>query len=278
MEKGPLWPGQAMSLEIDEVLHRSRSKYQDVLVFRSKTYGRVLVLDGVIQCTERDEFSYQEMIAHLPLYSHPCPERVLVVGGGDSGVMREVVRHPDVKEAVLCEIDEVVVDVSRKFLPGMSCGLDDPRVTVHIGDGAKYMDEHENYFDVIITDSSDPIGPAQVLFQPPFYKSMNRALREGGIVCAQGECVWLHLDLIRPMMQACRTLFPTVEYAFTTIPTYPSGQIGFLVCSKSDKAKLSEPLRTPGDDIQAKLRYYSPAVHRAAFVLPEFARRAIQDS
>jgi spermidine synthase len=127
-------------------------------MFCSKHHGRALILDGVIQCTEFDEFSYQEMIAFLPLCSHPCPQRVLIIGGGDGGVAREVVKHPDVKEVVQCEIDQGVLDASKKFLPGMGCGLTHPKLVLHVGDGFAFMGQHQQEFDVIITDSSDPEG------------------------------------------------------------------------------------------------------------------------
>lgn len=274
MEKGALWPGQAMGLEVEEILHHTTSKYQDVLVFKSKSYGNVLVLDGVIQCTERDEFAYQEMIAHLPLFSHPDPQNVLVIGGGDGGVLREVLKHSSVKKAVLCEIDEAVIDASKRYLPSMAKGFDDERVTVEIMDGAVYMEQHQDEYDVIITDSSDPIGPAQVLFEVPFYAAMKRSLRDGGLLCTQGECMWLHLDLIRTLLVSCGQLFPTVEYAYTTIPTYPSGQIGFVLCGKGEGTKFIDPLREPDPTVQEGLRYYNSQIHRAAFILPEFARKA----
>lgn len=185
-ERGVLWPGQAMSLEVKEVLDHHRSRFQDVLVFRSANHGTVLVLDGVIQVTERDEFAYQEMIAHIPLCAHPDPKRVLVIGGGDGGVLREIARHKGVEEIVICEIDEDVINVSKKYLPSLARGYDDPRVKVHVMDGAEFLANHMDYFDVIITDSSDPVGPASVLFETPFYDSMYGSLRDGGIVCTQG--------------------------------------------------------------------------------------------
>ncbi|KAG8677923.1 putrescine aminopropyltransferase [Ceratobasidium sp. 394] len=150
------WPGQAMTLKVNRILHVEKSKYQDVLVFDSATYGNVLVLDGVIQCTERDEFSYQEMIAHIPLASHPNPKRVLVIGGGDGGVVREVLKHDTVEEVVLCDIDEAVIRVSKTYLPHMSSLLSDKRVTVYVGDGFAYLQRNTAQFDCIITDSSDP--------------------------------------------------------------------------------------------------------------------------
>ena len=273
-ERGVMWPGQAMSLKVAKVLYHGRSKYQDVLVFESTHHGNVLVLDGVIQVTERDEHAYQEMIAHLPLYAHPNPKKVLVIGGGDGGVLREVARHPSVEEIVICELDQDVIDVSKKYLPSLAKGYDDPRVTVKIMDGAKFMDENQDSFDVIITDSSDPIGPASVLFETPFYNAMHGSLREGGIVCTQGECMWLHVDLIRPLVQSISKTFDSVEYAYTTIPTYPSGQIGFIIATKK-RGSCREAARVPDEEVQKQLRYYTPDIHKASFVLPAFAERAI---
>jgi spermidine synthase len=181
-EISDMWPGQAMN----QIVHHEKSLYQDVLIFESSDYGMVLVLDNVIQCTERDEFSYQEMITHLGMFSHPNPKKVLVIGGGDGGVLREVVKHDCVEEAVLCDIDEAVIRLSKKYLPGMSVGYQHPNVKVHVGDGFKFLDDYKNEFDVIITDSSDPEGPAEALFQKPYFELLKGALREGGIITTQG--------------------------------------------------------------------------------------------
>ncbi|KAG9975641.1 spermidine synthase, partial [Aureobasidium melanogenum] len=140
-EISDMWPGQAMTLKVNQVVHHEKSKYQDVLIFESTDYGMVLVLDNVIQCTERDEFSYQEMITHLAMNSHPNPKKVLVIGGGDGGVLREVVKHECVEEAVLCDIDEAVIRLSKKYLPGMAVGYQHPNVTTHVGDGFKFLDD-----------------------------------------------------------------------------------------------------------------------------------------
>jgi len=206
------WPGQAMSLEVEEVLWDKKSKFQHVIVLKSKTFGNVLILDKVIQLTERDEFAYQEMIAHLPLFAHPKPESVLIVGGGDGGVIREVCKHKDVKHITICEIDEMVIEVGKKFFPSVASAWDDKRVQVVCDDAAKYMEtkEAEGKFDVIICDSSDPIGPAQALFESPFYKSMNMALREGGKISTQAESIWMHLDLIKGLFRKTRNIFVNV--------------------------------------------------------------------
>lgn len=148
-ERGKLWPGMAMSLEVKEVLYHGRSKFQDVLIFESTHNGNVLVLDGVIQVTERDEFAYQEMMAHIPLFAHPNPEKVLVIGGGDGGILREIAKHPGVKEIYICEIDGDVIDYSKKYLPSLAKGYEDPRVTVKVMDGAIFMEENQDNFDIM---------------------------------------------------------------------------------------------------------------------------------
>ncbi|XP_041377619.1 spermidine synthase-like [Gigantopelta aegis] len=276
-EIGELWPGQCMSLEVEEVLHKEKSKFQDVLVFKSKTYGNVLVLDGVIQATDRDEFSYQEMLAHLPMCCHANPKKVLVIGGGDGGVVREVLKHSSVESVDQCEIDEMVIEVSKKYLPQMACCFEDPRLNLHIKDGFEFMGQHKGEYDVIITDSSDPIGPASALFEKSYYELMKKALKPGGVVCSQGECIWLHLDLIKDMHDFCKTLYPSVDYAYTAIPTYPSGQIGFILCSLNPDIDFREPVRilTEADVLKMKLKYYNQHIHAASFILPEFARKKL---
>ncbi|CAF2062316.1 unnamed protein product [Rotaria magnacalcarata] len=272
------WPGQAFSLEIDEVLYHQKSKYQDVLVFKSKTYGNVLVLDNCIQCTERDECAYQEMLAFLPLFAHPNPKKVLIIGGGDGGVLREVVKHPQVEQAVLCEIDQDVIDVSKKYLPNMAKGFSSPKAVINVGDGFEYLKNHRNEFDVIITDSSDPEGPAESLFQESFYSLLKSALKPPhGIICCQGESIWLHLNLIKNIISFTRNVFPTVAYAFASTPTYPSGTIGFILCSLDKDKKLNEP----GDEKlieQIDTCFYTPEMHRAAFALPAFAKKELNDT
>lgn len=276
-ELGTLWPGQAMSIEMDKVLYHEKSEYQDILVFNSKTYGRVLVLDGVIQLTERDEFSYQEMITHLPLCSHPngTVESVLVIGGGDGGVVRELLRHPEIKEVHLCEIDEAVVRIAKQFFPAIANGFNDPRVHVHHMDGFVFLKQHVKQFDVVICDSSDPVGPAESLFKKEFYQRAFESLKDDGILCTQAECLWLHLDLIREMSLFIREVFPSVDYGYTSIPTYPSGQIGFFLCSKKQGHSCKKPVKKLDPSWEQQLKYYTPEIHEAAFVLPAFAKRKI---
>jgi len=275
------WPGVAMSFQISQALFDDHSPYQHVQVFKTPALGNVLVLDGVIQLTEKDEMAYQEMITHLPLFSHPNPESVLVVGGGDGGVLREVLKHKSVQSVTICEIDDMVISASQRFLPSVSVSWKDKRVHLVKGDAAEYLaqPERKGQYDCIICDSSDPVGPAESLFKGSFYKCMSEALKPGGKVSTQAESIWLHLDLIRNLIADSRPYFANVEYASSQVPTYPLGQIGFLLCSKAEGKTHSQPIscREPLRPVPADmpLRYYSSEMHRAAFVLPAFAAHAI---
>jgi len=276
-EVGTLWPGQAMSLQIDQVLYQDRSSFQEVIVYKSKTYGTVLVLDGVIQITDRDWHAYQEMIAHPALLVHPNPENVLIVGGGDGAVIGEVLKHRSIKKLVLVEIDKMVVDVSKKFFPQFN-HWDDPRLTVLFDDGAKYIEENKDSFDLIIVDSSDPVGPAETLYTNKFYQSIKTALRTGGMFVQQAENVWLHLEIIQKLLSFAKGIFETVDYNYTTIPTYPGGQIGFLLCANKKDVDFRHPTRKVADALVpgAAMKYYTEHIHHASFVLPAFAETALK--
>ena len=267
----PMWEGVALSLQVDEVLYSNKSQYQQIDLYQTRSHGRMLVLDGIIQLTERDEFGYQEMMAHLPLFAHPNPETVLVIGGGDGGVLREISKHSCVKAIDFCEIDSEVIEVSKKFLPGLACGFDDPRVEIHIEDGSEFVVEKQGGYDVIIVDSSDPVGPGEALFEKPFYENLKQALKPGGLVATQGESFFLHQDCVEKLARITRELFPIQGFANILVPTYPGGHIG--VCLGSLGPKLVQPARDVSKEIQNQLKYYSSKVHEAAFVLPYFAEK-----
>eukprot|EP00040_Diaphanoeca_grandis_P039467 m.259139 g.259139 ORF g.259139 m.259139 type:complete len:298 (-) comp37610_c0_seq1:133-1026(-) len=275
-EISDLWPGQCMSLKIKSKLFDDRSAYQHVQVFETECHGKMLCLDGVIQTTDLDEFSYQEMMTHTPMCSHPNPETVAVIGAGDGGILREVCKHASVKHVDHCEIDKMVCDVSKKYLPNLSSGLSDARVTTQYADGAKWLAQNPSKYDVIIVDSSDPVGPAATLFEETFYKTMKSALKPGGIICAQGECQWSaqNVELIVNIQTYCAKLFKNARYGFTTVPTYPFGQIGFVVCS--DDATCVEPVRRLPATIEEDLNYYTSEMHKAAFVLPNFMLKKLK--
>jgi len=262
--------GCTLSIKIKDVLYHGRSAFQEIAVLGTEKMGRLLVIDGVTMLTEYDEFAYHEMIVHVPLLVHPRPSRVLVIGGGDGGTVREVVKHPEVELVHLCEIDEDVVKVCRKYLPSLASGLDDPRVEIFYEDGAKFVADRRNAYDIIIVDSTDPFGPGRILFQEPFYADMKRCLTEQGIAVTQCESIYLHRPVIEGVYSFARKLYPRLGYYYTLVPTYPSGIIGFFFCSK----KL-DPLEGVDERRVEKLKglkYYSPEMHRAAFALPRFAR------
>jgi len=277
-ELNELWPGVSLALQIDEVVHTEKSNYQDIMVFKSKSHGNVLVLDGIIQCTEFDEFAYQEMISFLPLCSHPCPKKVLIVGGGDGGVAREVCKHPDVVEVYQVEIDAAVMRVCKQYIPSMGQGLTNPKVRIFVDDGLHFITEHKNEFDVIITDSSDPVGPAICLFQNEYFRAMKNALRDGGIICSQAGTPWANLDIVCSSYKICRNVFPQAAFAYASVPTYPTGQIGFVLGSKNEETNFREPLKVFRDDEldKMKLKYYTPRIHAASFVLPKFVEDALE--
>jgi spermidine synthase len=262
-------PGCTLNVKIKDFLCRTRSKFQDIWVVETEGLGRMLVIDGVTMLTEFDEFAYHEMISHVPLLVHPKPSRVLVIGGGDGGVVREVLKHPEVESVHLCEIDEEVVNVCRKYLPSQAGSLGDPRVKIFYEDGAKFAVNHPKSYEVIIVDSTDPFGPGQVLFQRPFFLSVKKALTHQGIAVTQCESIYLHRPVIEGVFSFARKLFPVTSYYVTIVPTYPSGMIGFSFCSLD-----WDPLRDIAE-ARAKrlknLRYYSPEIHRGAFALPRFA-------
>ena len=284
-ETETLWPGQKFSLALEgfnqnSVLYHKHSRFQSILVFKSAQYGNVLVLDGVIQLTERDEFAYHEMMVHIPLNAHAKPRRILIVGGGDGGILREVCKHDTVQEIVMVEIDPQVIEVAQTYFCKSTARPEcfaDPRLSIVHADAADFLKSHAgNYYDIIIGDSSDPVGPADSLFQPAFYESMHAVLRDGGIVCMQAESFWIHLDLISDIHACCMDIFDSAEYATTMVPTYPCGQIGFLLAqrrSSRQEVTCSRPVRQP--PFVRNLKWYSPQIHQASFVLPPFVKRRL---
>lgn len=263
--------GCKLGVKIKDVLCHYRSRFQEIAVFETERLGRMLVLDSVTMLTEFDEFAYHEMIAHVPMLVHPNPSRVLVIGGGDGGTIREILKHPEVREVHLCEIDPEVIVACRKLLPSLASSFDDPRVQVFAEDGAKFVKKHPGKYDVIIVDSTDPFGPGEVLFQRAFYVDMKKALnRKGGVVVTQCESLYFHKEVIRGVGSFAKKIYPKVGYYYTNVPTYPSGMIGFYFCSTA-----YDPIRDLHVERAVQvpdLKYYTPEVHRAAFVLPRFAQ------
>lgn len=277
------FPGQALALKVKQVLYQSKSEFQNILVFESTNHGVCLVLDGIIQCSERDEFAYQEMIAHIPLYCHANPKKVLVIGGGDGGVVREVVKHDKVESVTMVEIDKTVIELAKKYLPGMSCAMDHPKLKLNLCDGFKFLKEasmlsNDDKYDVIITDSSDPDGPAEAFFQKEYFELLQNALKPDGIVIAQAsENVWLDINYLASLRKTANEVFTNTMISYTTVPTYTSGQLGLIVCTNSNDYDLTTPQRQPSVSEQNQLRYYNSQIHSASFVLPNWADMLIYD-
>ena len=261
-----------------ELVFSGRSRFQKIDVYEHEHFGRVLTLDDLVQTTERDEFCYHEMLVHPALCSREPIERVLVIGGGDGGTLRHVLMHSPA-EAVMCEIDDEVVRVSRELMPALSDGaFDDPRARLVIGDGAAFVAEHEDVFDAIIVDSTDPIGAAVVLFSPDFYRACRRALKPGGVLVSQtGSPMYQGVELADALRNLA-SAFPSIETYLGFVPTYPGVLWSFT--SATDGVRLSD---TPLDDITRRLdargvstRFYTPQVHKASFALPPFVRELVE--
>ena len=275
-QSGEMWfteyqsPGCGLTLKVKKTLFSGKSDFQDIQIFDTEDYGRMLVLDGAIQTTDRDEFIYHEMIVHVPLCAHPKPKQVLIVGGGDGGCVREVLRHPEVERVTLVEIDGMVVDLCQKYFPKISGKLDDPRVEVRIEDGVKFVREHKNSFDVIIVDSTDPVNMASPLTRAPFFRAALVALRPGGLYCCQSQGPLFEARGMRRVARTIRKVFPCAAYYWAHIPTYPGGVWCFAIASKSGKRpEAMKPRPLPKG---VKATYYTGDLHRAAFALPRYVQ------
>ncbi len=269
-EKLELENGSGLTIKVKEHLHSEQSGFQKIDVFDTQMFGRLLLLDGIIMCTEKDEFSYHEMIVHVPLQAHPGPKRALVVGGGDGGSVRELTKY-DLDAIHLCEIDPRVVEVSKKYLPSMASQLDDPRVSIFYEDGYEFLRNNKDPYDVIIVDSTDPIGPGEALFTQEFYRLVKENLSKTGIVSSQSESIFYHEKTIEKIIRERKEIFDKVSYYLTMVPTYPSGMIGFAFSSMT-----TDPFTHLQRERTEKLegcRYYSYDIHRAAFSLPVFAHK-----
>lgn len=258
--------GRTFRIQYKQLLESFRSPFQKIDIYDTLSFGKMLVHDEVVMLTEFDETHYHEMIVHVALNVHPEPRNVLVIGGGDGGTLREILKHKEVRTAHLCEIDEDVIRLSKKHFPNLSTGFDDPRTEVFCEDGAQFIKKYRDFYNVIIVDSSDPIGPAEVLFQEVFYRDMFNALTGDGIVITQSESFLYHKDIIADIAAFSRKIFPHYHYYYTLVPTYPSGVIGFSFCSKK-----YHPVDdfNPGkiDNLQG-LTYYDKNIHKASFALP----------
>lgn len=262
------------SFLVEEVLFREQTGFQDLIIFRSRKFGRVLALDGVIQVCEGDEFVYHEMLSHVPLLAHGAVRDVAVVGGGDGGILREVLKHP-IERATLVEIDQGVIEICRRHMPGISAGAyDDPRTEVVIADGVDYMAKPGRLFDVIVVDSTDPIGPGEVLFTHAFYADCKKRLKPGGIVVNQNGVPFLQDEELRATHAKLKGLFADASFFVAAVPTYVGGFMT-LGWATDDPSHRQHPAAEIDRRFQAHpfpTRYWNPGLHAASFALPQFVR------
>lgn len=258
-----------VSWKTEDVLFRGKSEFQTVEVIETKAYGRMLSLDGCVMVTDVDEFVYHEMIAHVPALIHKDPRRVVVIGGGDGGTVRELLKHRGVQEIILCEIDGMVVDACRKYFPKVAQGLDDPRVKVKIGDGVAYMKELNAEIDIAVIDSTDPIGPGEGLFSGDFYRSVAKALRPGGVMVAQSESPWHPREVHQRIHRNIAAGFKHKRSYIGAIPTYPRGFWSWtMAANEVFEPKAFDKGRFAG--VKSGLQYLSEGLIPAAFELPPF--------
>lgn len=267
-----------MSLKVDKQLYSGQSEYQRIDVFENEEFGRFLTLDGYMMLTEKDEFMYHEMIVHVPMASNPNIKKILVIGAGDGGTVRELCRYNSIEHIDMAEIDGQVIEVCRRYFPSLTCSLDDPRVHIHVEDGLKYVRQKENFYDLIIVDSTDPFGPGEGLFTSEFYGSCCKALTENGILVNQHESPF-YADDAKAMQRAHRRIkefFPVCRVYQFHIPTYPSGHWLFGFASKT-----VAPLDFDADkwnSLGIKTRYYNTEIHKGSFALPTYVNKLLENS
>ena len=271
-------PNVKLSIRIDRQLYSGKSEFQRIDVFDSPEFGRFLTLDGYMMLTEKDEFIYHEMITHVPMAVHPKVRDVLVIGAGDGGVIRELVRYPEIEHIDMVEIDPLVVEVCKKYLPKTACRLDDPRLSIHYEDGVRFVRDKHDKYDLIIVDSTDPFGPGEGLFTREFYGSCFHALHADGIMVNQHESPFYDEDAVACQRAHKRIVesFPISRVYQAHIPTYPSGHWLFGFASKK-----YHPLRdldeTRWNMRGIKTRYYTTTLHKGAFYIPAYVEELLED-
>ena len=271
-------PNVQISIRVDKQLYSGKSEFQRIDVFESPEFGRFLTLDGYMMLTEKDEFIYHEMITHVPMAVHPNVKKVLVIGAGDGGVVRELVRYPDIDVIDMVEIDPLVVEVCKKFLPQTACRFDDPRVTIYYEDGLRYVRFKENEYDLIIVDSTDPFGPGEGLFTKEFYGNCYKALKDDGILINQHESPFYPEDAAacqRAHKNIVET-FPVAKVYQAHIPTYPSGHWLFGFASKKYHP-LKDLNETRWNMRALSCRYYTTTLHKGAFYIPAYVEDMLKN-
>jgi len=265
--------GTALSFEIDEILHQEQTPFQKIEIYSTKTFGKLMAIDGFVMLTERDNFIYHEMLAHPVLFSHPNPGHVLIAGGGDCGTLREVAKHICVQKIIQVEIDERVTRLSERFFPELCEAIQDPRVELIFEDAVEWVQKLEQgSVDVIIVDSTDPVGPARGLFSTPFYRDCLLALKPQGLLVQQSESPLVHFEsIIRPMHACMRKAgFAATELIHFPQPCYPTGWWSATIASKTGRLACArqESARHPG----FRTRYYNHAIHHSSLSAPQFIK------
>ncbi len=265
-------PHSGITMEVMKSIYHGESEYQTLDILDTFDFGRMLLLDGMVMLTERDEFVYHEMLAHVPLNTHPSPEKVLVVGGGDGGTVREALKHPQVREITLVEIDRMVVEAALEHLPFISKGLRDPRTKIVYGDGVRFIaDTPPGSYDVILVDSTDPVGPAEALFTEDFFRNCATALGPDGVFVTQSESPFYHMPFMVDIYRKMSGIYPQVGFYFAAVPTYPSGNWSFLMGSRAGNTSLPECR----DHVDLPTKYYDRRIHLASFAVPRFLAEAL---
>lgn len=268
-----------LCLRVARRLVRRRTELQEIDLVQTQELGRVMALDGKLMLSERDEPFYHEMLAHPALLTHPQPREVLVVGGGDGGTLREVLQHPCVQQATLAEIDQGVIDVAREALPGVHRGaLDNPRVRLAVCPGEDFLPRNPHAFDVILVDSTDPVGPGEALFAEGFFRDCMHALRDGGILALQAGTPYYWPDELRDVVTRLTRLLPHVLVYLGYMPLYPSGMWAYVLASKRDPFAELEDLESRWAQRKLVTHYYTTAVHRGSLALPRFVEQLVAEA
>lgn len=268
-EKDPYAPIQYV-YDVEKILHKSQSEFQEIMVIENPHFGKMLILDGVVQITERDELFYHEMLVHIAMHAHPNPKNVIVIGGGDGGTVREVLRHDSVEKVYFIEIDEEVINVSKKYFPSVACGVDDKRVEIKCMDGAEFVKGRDEDIDVVIVDSTDIIGFAKSLFTVEFFKSVKDSLTEEGMFVTLSESLHFHKDIVIDVQEAMKLIFPIVDLYTAPIATYAGNWWTFSAASKK------HDMRKMRRDFKIDTKYYSDEIHNQAFLPPKMYEKLMQ--
>ena len=260
-----------LTIKVDKIIESKKSDFQRIDVIDSKDFGKLLVLYGSLMVCDNDNNAYNEMITHPPLFVHPNPEKVLIIGGGDCGALTEVLKHPEVKECTMCEIDELVVETSKKHFPYLTEGLKDSRANALFQDGKKFIEDSDELYDIIILDLSDPIGPAADLFQKEFHQKVFDKLKDDGILVAQTESPFYNQKTVKALFKNFKEIFPIVKMYTCFMPIYPSGYWSFGFCSKKYDP-VSDFDQNRYNKLNLTTRYYNDETHIGSFALPQFIK------